>query len=392
VTRERDELRGAILQMPAMITLVRGKDHVFTLANQPWLDSVGKRDVIGKPLLEAFPELVGQGFVEMMDGVFTTGETFVGSCVPADLDRTGTGKLERRWYTFNYIAHRGVDGDTIGILTFAADVTAEFLAQQEVQALNTKLRTFFALAENAPDGITVTSEGRIVYANPAFRRMLGRGEECVGAAHADLFADESREAHREAESTLAPGGAWQGMLTYLRRDGSPFVGQVSSFAIRDEEGGIRAVGGIVRDLTEQRRMEQEREALREQVIAAQERAIRELSSPLIPLAEGLMVMPLVGTINEARAGQIMETLLAGIAEQKARLAILDLTGVREVDGSAANAVLKAAQAANLLGTEVVLTGIGPDVARTLVDIGADLGAVRTRGTLQSAVAYAMGRS
>jgi anti-anti-sigma regulatory factor len=182
------------------------------------------------------------------------------------------------------------------------------------------------------------------------------------------------------------------MLTYLRRDGSPFVGQVSSFAIRDEEGGIRAVGGIVRDLTEQRRMEQEREALREQVIAAQERAIRELSSPLIPLAEGLMVMPLVGTINEARAGQIMETLLAGIAEQKARLAILDLTGVREVDGSAANAVLKAAQAANLLGTEVVLTGIGPDVARTLVDIGADLGAVRTRGTLQSAVAYAMGRS
>jgi anti-anti-sigma regulatory factor len=139
-------------------------------------------------------------------------------------------------------------------------------------------------------------------------------------------------------------------------------------------------------------MEQEREALREQVIAAQESAIRELSSPLIPLADGLVVMPLVGAINGGRAAQIMETLLQGIVAQQARIAILDITGVKGVDETVANALLKAAQAANLLGTEVVLTGIGPDVARMLVAIGADLGTVKTRGTLQSAVAYALSTS
>ena len=391
MTREREDLVEAVLHMPALIVLFQGKDHVFKLANQPWLDATGKRDVIGKTIREVMPELAHQGLFDLLDGVFTTGETFVGTCMPVDLDRTGTGELERRWFTFHYIAHRRKGGETIGVVVHAQDVTAEFLARQTVQTLNTELRTFFALAENAPDGITVTREGRMVYANPAFRRMVDRGEECLGAPHAELVADESREALREALSTLSPEGAWQGTLAYLRGDGSRFLGQVSSFAIRDEGGETGAEGGIIRDLSEQRRIEQEREALREQVIAAQQRAIRELSSPLIPLAAGLVVMPLVGSIDDARAGQIMETLLEGITAQQARIAILDITGVKDVDDRVANALLRTAQAANLLGTEVVLTGIGPDVARTLVEIGADLGTVRTRGTLQSAVAYAMSR-
>ncbi|EYF06101.1 PAS domain-containing protein [Chondromyces apiculatus] len=392
VTQERDELRCAILQMPALIAIVRGKELVFSLANQHWLDSVigtSEREVLGRSIRDVLPEIGEQGFYDLFDGVLTTGKTFLGECMPVDLDRTGTGVLERKYYTFHYIAHRGPDDEIIGVIVHAADVTSEFLARQEVQRLNTKLSTFFALAENAPDGITVTVDGKIIYANPAFRDMTGHGETCLGKSHEELVDEVSREVLREAEETTEE--AWRGMLTYLRSDGSAFLGQASGFAIRDEAGGIRAIGTILRDLTEQRHSEEEREALREQVLAAHQRAIRELSSPLIPLADGLVVMPLLGTIDASRARQIMETLLEGISGQRARIAILDVTGVRNVDVEVANALVKTAQAANLLGTEVVLTGISPDVARILVEIGANLGTMKTRGTLQSAVAYAMGK-
>lgn len=146
-----------------------------------------------------------------------------------------------------------------------------------------------------------------------------------------------------------------------------------------------------RDLAALRVAEEEREALQREVIEAQQAALRELSTPLIPVAAGVLVMPLVGAIDSRRAQQIIEGLLAGIAEQKARAAIIDITGVKVVDSQVAGALLQAAQAARLLGTEMILTGISPEVAQTLVQIGADLSGLATRGSLQSGIAYALGR-
>lgn len=137
--------------------------------------------------------------------------------------------------------------------------------------------------------------------------------------------------------------------------------------------------------------ETERELLQGEVIAAQQAALRELSTPLIPVAAGVLVMPLVGAIDSRRAQQILEGLLTGIGEQKARAAIIDITGVKVVDTQVAGALLQAAQAARLLGAELILTGISPEVAQTLVQIGADLSGLATRGSLQSGIAYALGR-
>ena len=90
--------------------------------------------------------------------------------------------------------------------------------------------------------------------------------------------------------------------------------------------------------------------------------------------------------------QILESLLAGITEQSATTAILDITGVPMVDTHAANALLSAARAARLLGTEVVLSGIGPAVARTLIELGVDLGGITTKSTLAAAIAQALGKT
>ena len=130
----------------------------------------------------------------------------------------------------------------------------------------------------------------------------------------------------------------------------------------------------------------------EETIRAQQAALAELSTPLIPLSDQVMVMPLVGAVDSQRAQQVLTALLEGIASSGAQVAILDITGVAVVDTQVANALIRAAQAVKLLGAQVVLTGIRPEVAQTLVGLGADLGGIITRSNLQSGIVYATRRN
>jgi rsbT co-antagonist protein RsbR len=144
------------------------------------------------------------------------------------------------------------------------------------------------------------------------------------------------------------------------------------------------------DITERKRAEA---MLRQQIefeetIRVQNAVLAELSTPLIPISDHVMVMPLIGAVDSRRAQQVLETLLQGIASSGTQVAILDITGVPVVDTQVANALIHAAQAVKLLGAQVVLTGIRPEVAQTLVGLGADLGGIITRSSLQSGIAYA----
>jgi ABC-type sugar transport system substrate-binding protein/anti-anti-sigma regulatory factor len=125
----------------------------------------------------------------------------------------------------------------------------------------------------------------------------------------------------------------------------------------------------------------------DQVIAAQQAALAELSTPLIPLSDEVLVMPLIGAVDSRRAQQVMETLLVGISEQGARTVILDITGVLVVDTQVADSLLRAAQAVKLVGGQVILTGIRPEVAQTLVGLGADLSGITTLATLKRGIAF-----
>jgi anti-anti-sigma factor len=126
----------------------------------------------------------------------------------------------------------------------------------------------------------------------------------------------------------------------------------------------------------------------EATIRAQEATLAELSTPLIPISAQVMVMPLIGTIDARRAQQVLDTLLHGVARTRAHVAIVDITGVPLVDAQVANVLVQAAQAVNLLGAQVVLTGIRPEVAQTLVGLGIDLGGITTQSNLQSGIAFA----
>lgn len=163
--------------------------------------------------------------------------------------------------------------------------------------------------------------------------------------------------------------------------------------VAELEAEVAALRGerdkLAQQLVEQQAREEAVARQREEVISRQQAVLAELSTPLVPIADGVIAMPLVGAIDSARAQLIMETLLQGISDLQAETAILDITGVRVVDTQVANALLRAAQAAKLLGARVVLTGISAEVAQALVHLGADLGGIVTRSDLQSGIAYAL---
>lgn len=152
---------------------------------------------------------------------------------------------------------------------------------------------------------------------------------------------------------------------------------------------MATIGRQVGQFVERRRAEEERVRLQAELIRVQEAQLAELSTPLIPLTDEIVVMPLIGSIDDRRAHRMIQTLLDGLEASRAPVAILDITGVSVVDTHVANMLIQAAQSARLLGSTVVLTGIRPGVARSLVGLGVDLETVKTRKTLQSGIAYAL---
>ncbi len=123
-------------------------------------------------------------------------------------------------------------------------------------------------------------------------------------------------------------------------------------------------------------------------MSAQALALAELSTPLIPVSDAVVAMPLIGALDTRRTQRALDVLLAGVMERRARVAIVDITGVPVVDTQVANALLRAAQAVRLLGAMVVVTGIRPEVAQTLVGLGVSFDSIVTRSSLQSGIVYA----
>lgn len=146
------------------------------------------------------------------------------------------------------------------------------------------------------------------------------------------------------------------------------------------------------ELAERRRSEEERTALQEEVIRLQREMLLELSTPLIPITDRVMVMPLIGTMDAKRADQVLETALNGAAAGNAEIVIVDVTGLKRIDEEVVGKLTRMAGGLRLLGTGVVMTGIRADMARMLVEMDMGLHGIVTRGTLQSGIAYALGRA
>jgi rsbT co-antagonist protein RsbR len=121
---------------------------------------------------------------------------------------------------------------------------------------------------------------------------------------------------------------------------------------------------------------------RERVIRQQQDAIRELSTPVLPVRERLLVLPIIGVLDAERARQLTEQLLAGIRTHRAKVVVMDITGAPDIDETVANHLVQTVDASRLMGARVIITGLSPKIAQTLVTIGVDLSKMDTIGDLQ----------
>ncbi|MDC0744550.1 PAS domain-containing protein [Polyangium mundeleinium] len=283
------------------------------------------------------------------------------------------------------------EGRAVAIVASGYDVTAHREDQDRLERSRAEVQ---AILDNAPIVVFVKDlEGRFTFVNRQFDDLFGfsRGWT-LGKRDADFLPPEAAQQNRDNDrEALAAGRPLNSEEIIPGKDGI-HVYMASKFPLFDEDGAPYAVCGIALDITSRKRAEEEREQLAQRIIEAQHTALRALSTPLLPIASGVVLMPLVGAIDAARAGLVLETLLDGVGAHRAEVAILDITGLREVDAEVATGLVQAAQAAALLGAEVVLTGVRPAAARTIIELGVDMRGIKTLSSLQQGVTHAITRT
>lgn len=275
------------------------------------------------------------------------------------------------------------------IIVTALDIT---LHKQLEQTLRSRERQFRSLLDTIAVATWIHRGQQIMYANLAAQTFFGySAEDFCDMSFLDIIHPEDRELVRQRAEARQRGETIISRyeIRTINRQGQTLWVFLSASHIEFE--GAPSIVVTAYDVTERKRAEDERAALQEQVITAQRAALRELSTPLIPLADQVIALPIIGSIDSARAQQIMETLLQGVADYQSDIAILDITGVPIIDTQVAHALIQTAQAVRLLGAQVVLTGVGPAMAQTLVTLGADLGGITPLRTLQQGILYAINR-
>jgi len=246
---------------------------------------------------------------------------------------------------------------------------------------------------------------------PLFRTVYTSGRDAsVGAAHrlVEVLAEVAR--NDRLDDSSAPGfdrvRPHLGQMVAARSHAGASLAQITSevselktplMSIIDRELGDRgsnAAPMAAVELMGTLRVVVMEIALSEgaEVIDRQRQQLLELSTPVIKLWNRVVAVPLIGTLDSARTQVVMETLLQTIVDQDAAMAILDITGVPMVDTVVAQYLLKTAMAVRLMGSECVISGIRPQIAQTIVQLGIDLGDITTRATLADALAWALEKS
>ncbi len=223
-------------------------------------------------------------------------------------------------------------------------------------------------------------------------------DEVLGRQSTDFLTSACRAdvVNRSLPAFMASGYAHNEPYQMVTRTGAIIEGLLSATADYNDTGTIVRTLAVIADITDLKRQEaalraseQERLALQRATIAAQEEAIRELSTPVLAIAPGIMVMPLIGTINALRAAHMLETLLLSVEQHKAHILILDITGLHMIDAEIAHVLLRAAQAVRLLGARVMLTGIRPEIAQIMVHTDLQFSDVPSFSSLQRGIDAAM---
>jgi PAS domain S-box-containing protein len=283
------------------------------------------------------------------------------------------------WCSRTFTVMRGRSGAVHGYVLTARDMTER---REEELAL----RRIEQMVDGVADYeiIRLDSQGVIRSWNTGARRLTGYEAAEVIGRHVSMFFTEEDTRAGLVESELS-AAVREGRLETegwrLRRDGSRFWASISIAPIRDEGGELTGFVKVARDLTERRQQEE--------LVQRQRDEILELSTPVIQVWERVIVLPLIGTLDSVRAARLTEGLLERISAELAEVVILDVSGVPAIDSGVARHLLKTVEAARLMGTASILSGVRPEIAQSIVHLGIDLDGLRSRASLKDALQLAL---
>ena len=250
---------------------------------------------------------------------------------------------------------------------------------------NSLLNYFQSIINHAYIGIiTIDENGNIETFNPAMEKLFGyQAEEVIGQNVSILMPEPHKSQHDSyIQHYLETGQAKViGLgreVEALKKDGSIFPIELKINEIILDNRKIFV--GYIRDLREQKKAEE--------TIARQNQELLELSTPVIQVWEGILALPLIGTLDSSRTQTIMENLLSKIVDSNSNIAILDISGVPTVDTMVAQHLIKTVQASKLMGAECIISGIRPEIAQTIVQLGIDLSSIKTKSTMAEALKLA----
>jgi rsbT co-antagonist protein RsbR len=267
---------------------------------------------------------------------------------------------------------RDESGKPEALATIARDITDQKRAEAE-------MRKFKALVDSTSDLVCIAApEGQLAYVNAAGLALLGRADEDVAALRlADLFTPTSARAFAEDILPVVREhglGAWE--PEFARRDGDALPTSCVALLLPGAEGA-EAVALVARDMSAHRHVD------------ALQQAVRVMGAPIMEVWDSVIAMPVLGLVDSPRASQMTEALLHAVVTRQARVAIIDLTGVQEIDTSTLDHLIRMIGAASLLGTRCVVSGISPAIAQILTQLDVDTSRLQAFRTLKEALRFAI---
>ncbi|MCC7265639.1 MAG: PAS domain S-box protein [Candidatus Latescibacteria bacterium] len=246
--------------------------------------------------------------------------------------------------------------------------------------------SFRLLVETVKDYAIVMLDpsGHVASWNTGAERIKGyEADEIIGKHFSCFYPADALRRGLPAEElrVAATEGRFEDEGWRVRKNGTHFWANVIISPLRDEGGTLQGFAKVTRDLTERKKAEER--------VQQQSREIMELSTPIMQVWQGVVVAPLIGSLDSQRTQLFMEHLLDRIVDTKSAVALVDIMGVPAIDTQTAQHLIETVSAVRLLGAQVVLTGVRPAIAQTLVHLGIDMSGIVTRSSLSAGLLVAL---
>lgn len=297
------------------------------------------------------------------------------------------------WLEASYTPVKDASGKTVSVIKFAQNITQARKTALADAAKLEAIKRSMGVIEFQPDGT-------IISANAAFLKLMGYTEgELAGQPHRVFVTPQERVSADYAGfwQELASGKVKSGQFHRLAKGGKSIWLEANYNPVFDLEGRVERVVKFAIDITDKVESARATEIALKQVREAElireelNLALEEMSTPVMPIWDGILLLPLIGVVDSARTDKVVNKTLERINETRSKVFLLDISGVPAMDTAVANQLLKISKATRLMGCETVISGLSPAIARTMVELGVEVGEVRTTATLQQAFAIALGK-